>query len=234
MRRRIIVFCTLAVLAAALFIRLGFWQVSRLHERQRFNAMVMSQKQAASLPFASVPRDTGAAHYRAASVTGTFDYDHELVWSPRTRQGSPGVDLLTPMHVAGSDTAVLVNRGWVYSPDATRVDLSRWREADTATVTGFVELFGRDSAANSPSDRRLVRIMNFGAVQSRLPFPIAPYYLVATNDTANLAHPARRELPPLDEGPHRGYAFQWFAFALIALGGAVIVTRLEMTKQMSR
>ena len=46
----------------------------------------------------------------------------------RTRSGSPGVHILTPLRIPESDTALLVNRGWVYSPDARTVDLTRWRE----------------------------------------------------------------------------------------------------------
>jgi cytochrome oxidase assembly protein ShyY1 len=34
-------------------------------------------------------------------------------------------------------------------------------------------------------------------------------------------------MPVLDDGPHRSYAFQWFCFAAIALGGAIAVVRRE-------
>jgi cytochrome oxidase assembly protein ShyY1 len=34
-------------------------------------------------------------------------------------------------------------------------------------------------------------------------------------------------MPAPDEGPHRGYAIQWFAFAVIALAGAVIIAVRE-------
>jgi cytochrome oxidase assembly protein ShyY1 len=37
--------------------------------------------------------------------------------------------------------------------------------------------------------------------------------------------PRRVELPPLDDGPHLSYAIQWFAFATIAVGGAVLWLR---------
>ena len=88
------------------------------------------------MAFGALPRDTGGAHYRrGAPAIGRFDYEHELVLAGRTRQGSPGVELLTPVRVAGSDTAVLVNRGWVYSPDGATVDHARWREGDSARVT---------------------------------------------------------------------------------------------------
>src|SRR4051794_9611023 len=111
MSRRTMLFCAFAVLAAALFMRLGFWQVSRLHERQARNALIAAQQRSAPIAFAALPRDSGGAHYRPASVAGRYDYGHELVLASRTHNGSPGVELLTPVRVAGSDTAVLVDRG---------------------------------------------------------------------------------------------------------------------------
>jgi cytochrome oxidase assembly protein ShyY1 len=56
---------------------------------------------------------------------------------------------------------------------------------------------------------------------------VAPYLVVLVGDTSIAGHPARRELPVLDDGPHRSYAVQWFCFAAIALGGAAAVIRRE-------
>jgi surfeit locus 1 family protein len=221
-------FCAFALAAAALFIRLGLWQVSRLHERQARNAAIGAQLRSAPRPLSSLPRDTGAAHYHPATVTGRFDYDHELVVASRMRQGSPGVELVTPVRVAGSDTAVLVNRGWVYSPNASTVDRTRWREGDSASVTGYVELYGPDAGVTSSAiDPRIVRRVSRSEIAAKVPYPVAPFYLVAIGGTDTSAHPGRRELPALDDGPHRGYAFQWFAFAVIALGGAGAVVARE-------
>jgi surfeit locus 1 family protein len=221
-------FCAFALVAAALFVRLGIWQVSRLHERQARNAALGAQLRGTPRPLASLPSDTGAAHYRPATVTGRFDYDHELVVTGRTRQGSPGVELLTPVRVAGSDTLVLVNRGWVYSPNASTVDRARWREGDSATVTGYVELYAPDAGAtSSATDPRIVRRVSRSEIASKIPYPVAPFYLVATGGADTSTHPGRRELPALDEGSHRAYAFQWFAFAVIALVGAGAVVARE-------
>ena len=227
MSRRSIVFCAFAVLAAALFVRLGFWQLARLRAKEQRNAVIAAQQGTQPVEFASLPADTAAARYRRAMVTGRFDYDHELVVSGRTHQGSPGVDIVTPMRVAGTDTAVLVNRGWVYSPNGATVDRARWRERDSATVTGYVELYAPDAPGiTAAADRRIVRRLSRREAASRIPFPLAPYYLVATGDTAR-SHPVRREMPALDSGPHRGYAIQWFSFAAIALIGALAVIRRE-------
>jgi surfeit locus 1 family protein len=225
---RTISFCALALLSAALFVRLGLWQVDRLHERQARNAVVRHQQAGGPTPIGSLPRDTGAAHYRPASIVGRFDYEHELVATNRTRRGSPGVELLTPVRVAGSDTAVLVNRGWVYSPDGATVDRTRWREGDSAQLSGYVELYAPGAGVtSSASDPRIVRRVSREEIASKIPFPVAPYYLVMTGGPTSGAHPARREIPALDDGPHRSYAVQWFCFAAIALGGAAAVTWRE-------
>jgi surfeit locus 1 family protein len=227
MSRRSIVFCAFAVLAAALFVRLGFWQLARLRAKRERNDVIAAQQVAQPVQFASLPADTAAAHYRRAEVTGMYDFAHELVLAARSRQGSPGIEFLTPLRREGTDTAVLVNRGWVYSPDGASVDRARWREAERATVTGYVEQFGPDAPAGAAStDRLLVRRLNRREIAARIPYPVAPYYLVATGDTAS-SHPVRREMPVLDDGPHRGYAIQWFSFAAIALVGALAVVRRE-------
>src|SRR5215203_3387638 len=223
MSRRSIVFCAFAVLAAILFVRLGLWQLARLHEKVQRNVTIAAQQREAPVQFASLPRDSSAARYRRTSVTGVFDYERELVLSARTHQGSPGAELVTPLRVAGSDTAVLVDRGWVYSPDGASVDRSRWREADSATVTAYVQQYAPDAEATTRGrDPRIVRRISRREVSPRVPYPLAPYYLIQTGDTAS-SHPVRREMPALDEGPHRGYAVQWFSFAAIAIAGALAV-----------
>lgn len=175
-----------------------------------------------------MPRDPSGARYRLASVSGRFDYEHELALSGRTHQGSPGVELLTPLRGAWPDTAVLVNRGWVYAPDGATADRARWRERDSATITGYVELYMSDAGTTSAtSDARIVRRVSRSEIASKIPYPVAPYYLVATGDSADGDHPARRIMPALDEGSHRSYAIQWFFFALIAVAGATMVVLRE-------
>jgi len=232
MSRRSIVFCLLALVAAAVFARLGVWQLARLHEKVRRNASIAAQQLEPAARLAAVPRDTAGAHYRKATVSGRFDYDQEVVLGARTHQGSPGVDLVTPLRIAGSDTAILVNRGWVYSPDGATLDRARWRERDTATITGYIEVYAPDAqVTNVKRVPRLVRRLSRNELAPRISSPLAPYYLVATGDSADGAHPARRELPALDEGPHRSYAMQWFSFMAIALAGAGLVIARERRQE---
>lgn len=227
MSRRTALFCALALIAAVVFIRLGLWQVARLRERQAHNEVVIEQQRNALAPLATLPRDS-TARYRGASADGRFDYEHEIVLASRTHNGSPGVELITPLRVAGTDTTVLVNRGWVYSPDGGTVDLARWRESDSAHVEGYVEAFASDAGVTtSAANPRLVRRVSMQEIAAKVPYPVAPWYLVSRTDTSAHSHPVRRSTPSLDEGPHRSYAMQWFFFAAIALGGAAAVVFRE-------
>jgi surfeit locus 1 family protein len=91
-----------------------------------------------------------------------------------------------------------------------------------------VELYAPNAGATrSTLDDRIVRRVSRQELAGRVPYPVAPYYLVQTGDTADARHPARREIPALDEGPHRGYAIQWFFFAAVALMGALFVLLRE-------
>ena len=113
LRARVIVFVVVALALAALFARLGFWQLDRLVWRRALNAEVASHIAAAPVSVAELPRDSAAMRYRRVQLRGAFDYANEIVITQRIRGGSPGVNLLTPLRVDGSDTAYLVNRGWV-------------------------------------------------------------------------------------------------------------------------
>jgi surfeit locus 1 family protein len=233
MSRRTWLFFAFAAVAAVVFVRLGFWQLSRLHERRARNAAIAAQQHDAPVPFAALPRDTALAHYRATTLSGRYDYEHELVLATRTRQGSPGVELLTPVLVAGSDTAVLVDRGWVYSPDGSTVDRARWREGDTARVAGYVELYPPDAGVTTSSfGPRVVRRASRSEIAAKIPYPVAPYFVIAMNDSVATTHPARREAIVLDEGSHQSYAIQWFCFAAISIGGAAAVAFREREERL--
>lgn len=230
MSRRMVLYLVLAFVVAAVCVRLGIWQLSRLRGRRAHNAVVATRLAEPPEPLRGVPVDTGAAHYRRVRVEGRPEYGREVVLVNRTRQGSPGVNILTPVRVAGTDTLVLVNRGWVYSPNASDVDLSRWREGDSLSADGWVEIPTRlRGAAALASSPRAFRWLDGGAVARAVGAPVTPYYVVldSVDPIAVANRPARLPRPALDEGPHKGYAIQWFCFAAIAIVGGVVFVRKQ-------
>ena len=228
MNRRLLLTLAVPLVLAAVFARLGFWQLARRNERLALNATLISRADSAPQPLLDLTTDTAQGHYRRVTAAGVYDYAHELVYAGRTRNGSPGVDVLTPLRVAGRDTLVLVNRGWVYSPDARAVQYSRWRERDSASVAGYAETFvGRPGQPAASDSGRMVRALNRSTVERIAGRPVAPYVLIQTSDSVLHADsvPVRREVPVLDAGPHGSYAIQWFGFAIIAIVGGGLLVR---------
>lgn len=213
----------LAISFAALSISLGFWQLRRLSARRTANALLASRRFAPEVPLDSLLSDTATAHFRRVRARGVYDYGNEIVLTLRGRNGSPGVNIFTPIRRPGNDTAVLVNRGWVYSPDGVTVETKQWREGDSVDANGFVEVFPTIGPFDPPNAARprSMRRLDRAAMRHLFPYPIANYYVVLT-DSARSGGPPRVEPASLDEGPHRDYAIQWFAFAAISIVGLVM------------
>ena len=222
-------FLVLAVSAAAACARLGVWQLDRRHQRRAMNAVIAARMKAPPVAVNGLRGDTSVNRFRRVRIAGTPDTTHEFMLTFRGNNGSPGVDILTPVHVAGEDSAVLVNRGWIYSPDGMNADLSRWREVDTV-FTGYIDSFESNTGVDSLR-RNGIRRMDYTAVTRGIPYPVADYYLVAQADSGGdpeTAGVVRLHPPKLDNGPHLNYALQWFAFATIALTGGGIVAARSM------
>lgn len=243
MPRRLLVFLAIAVAAAAVCVRLGVWQLSRLAERRERNRAVAARFTAPPVPYRALPADTAGRHFRRVVVAGRADYAREFVLANRTRDGSPGVHIVTPVRVApaaggpGGDTLVLVNRGWIYSGDGTRVPLARWREGDSIAVTGYVEIpsrrpgVARLSGASTGRDYPAYRYLDPAVVAGDVGAPVTRDYVVAEPPPGETEPPQDRPVrvppPALDEGSHRSYAIQWFGFATVALVGGAAYARSQ-------
>lgn len=206
MQRRDLKLVALALVVATVCVGAGFWQLRRLRDRRVLSATIAERL---ALPSLDVRTGVGAdsARQRRVVARGVYDFAAERTWPGRSFQGTPGVALITPLRLADG-SAVLVDRGWVPSPDAFHVNHEAYREPDSATVTGIARLL--------PRGRGDVDSAGF------LPFVIE---LQTPDPPADRGLPRRWPPPALDNGPHLSYAIQWFSFALIALVGTAAVIR---------
>lgn len=223
----------LTIVFALVCIRLGFWQLSRLEERRTWNAHLEQRLAAAPIALSALPADSAAGHYRRVSAHGRFDFNRQVALATRSFQGSPGVHLLTPLQLDNGAT-VMVNRGWVYAPDAMTVDAAKWREreGDTVTVTGYAETWSGRETVPVADSLRVVRALDSLAVARRVGAPILTYYVAQTSDSARgTERPVRLSEPVLSDGSHRSYAIQWFSFALVAVVGGTLLVREELVRR---
>ncbi|MEP6688029.1 MAG: SURF1 family protein [Gemmatimonadales bacterium] len=214
----------LLLLTTVGFVRLGVWQVGRLHQRRATNVGVVRARAAAPATLPPIPADPEALAEHWVVASGRYDHTHEIVIRGDVLQGVPGVRLVTPLVLEPGGPAVLVDRGFLPAPDAVTVDLHGSEEPGELTVRGIA--LPIPAGPGEPVDhggRTTWRRLALAEVRERLSYPVLPIYLRQSPDSALPKFPRREELPPLDDGPHLSYAIQWFLFAGMALAFAVLV-----------
>jgi surfeit locus 1 family protein len=223
------------MVVAAVFVRLGFWQVERLSERRVENRAAQAARDRPAVRLGT----TGAAGNlgdRWVEARGAYDRAHEVVLRGQAYQGAPGLHVLTPLRLEGSDSAVLVLRGFVPSADGVRADLDSLNEPGTVQVRGLATPAG--SGPGQPVDhagRTTWARIDLPALRERVPYPLLPIVLRQSPDSALPRSPRRLAPPELNDGPHLNYAIQWFLFAAMTVGFAVLVVgRTGREQPMSR
>src|SRR3954452_4454108 len=219
-------------------VRLGFWQLDRLQQRRARNHAVEVAARMPALDYDSmtaeaIEREPDLFLNRHLRTAGSYDPSGEIVLRGRADDGRPGVHLVTPLVVSGVPRALLVNRGWVPSPDAATVDARPYAEPGPRTVTGLLMEVPRNTqAGGQPAETTAggarvttYRRLDLDVLRRKSPRPILPLYLQQLPDSAADAGepPVRGPIPALDNGPHLSYAVQWFSFAIIGVIGLIVV-----------
>lgn len=233
------IFTTLLVIAAmGVMIRLGFWQLDRLEWRRAFNARVTSQLTADPLDMnSSQPVDSlYDMEYRSVTVRGTYDYAHEVLLRNQVWENRLGYHVLTPLRIDGTDWYVLVDRGWIPFEDGDPASRIQFQERGPVTVQGMIrrgqekpDFGGVADPTLAPGETRLDawNVINLVRIQQQSGLNMLPVYVLQAPDPAWTALPYR-SLPEIEisEGPHMGYALQWFTFAsILGLGYPFFVRR---------
>ena len=216
--RRIVLFSVTIIVGLAA-VGLGFWQLGRHRERTERNRLAVAGR---VLPPIVSARGTALVAERRAILQGTLDESREFLIRNRLVRGVPAIVVVTPLRLAGSDTAVLLNRGYVPAPDAVTPVDTAFSEATRTEFSGI--LLGvpdrGDGAPLQSRGRETWQALDLTAMRARLPYPVAPVYLLVEPDSSDLRHtvqaavyPYRAEPPPLGAGPHLSYAIQWWGIA---------------------
>ena len=208
---------TLIVLLVALTcVRLGFWQLARLEQRKTRNeALVL----------------------RSAEFTGRFDDENTIVLANRTLRGVPGVHVFTPLRIKNRAVAVLVNRGWFPAADGTTVNFDSLRTSAADTVIRGLELPFPAARVSRPDTaagfRRTWFQFDEAKIRGQLPYDLLPYQIQLLPTPGDRSFPIRLKPPEQDNGPHLGYAIQWFSFAVIGIAGwlALVLRRNQKRKR---
>ena len=218
------------VLVAALLVataNLGFWQLRRLDVRRDHNARVVARADepvvALATAFGALTEGMSPEDLRHVRVTvsGTWDVASEVYLANRSRDGVPGVHVVTLLRFEGvrPSVGVAVDRGFVPRVHYLKGDRSAWAPAGgEVEVAGSLEV-GRMGERGHGSE---VDRIDLEALSDRWGISLAPMWIRAAAD-GSASWPASAPAEDLGDGPHLSYAVQWFVFTLIALGGYPLV-----------
>jgi len=220
---------TLLVFAGtALCIRLGIWQLARLEQRRAFNAQFESARAESALDLnQEIPQDITAMEWRSVNVKGEYDFANQVALRNEYYDNQYGYHLLTPLKFDGK--AVLVDRGWIPADgNSAPPDWRKYDESDTANVSGQIRLgqtkpaFGgvADTLAENGAKLEIWNNADVVQIANQIPYPVLPVYIQPVTDASD-TEPPIPFLPEVEitEGPHLGYALQWFTFATILFVG---------------
>lgn len=225
----------LVLLGMVGLVRLGFWQLDRMHQKQAFNTMLSERwrEQPYDLTAKPLPPDRTQFEYRRVEASGRFDYDRQIVLKNQFANDAPGVYLVTPL-LLSDDRAVLVARGWLPLDQASPEQWGQYEEVAGAPVIGLIQesqtITGAEPPATAQSEWFRIDI---AAIQRQMPYQLDPIYVLQLPEEGRAYDklPIREEPAPLDEGNHFSYAIQWFTFALILGFGYIQLIRYTESRE---
>lgn len=214
------------VLVVALGIALGNWQERRAAQKIALEHKLAAGNAAAPIRLSAAPIAADAVEWRRVAVTGQFVADWPVYLDNRPYNGQAGFYVLMPFKIAGSAMHVLVERGWVPRNSAQRDKLPDYgTPAGTVTIEGIARLNAGHvmQLGSAPALRPKAIVQNAEVAQVAHDSGLAlqPFVL----EQVKPASPADGDTglvrdwpaPALGVDKHRGYAFQWYSLALMAV-----------------
>jgi len=230
----------LVTLAVGVMIRLGFWQLERLEWRRNLNQQILTQLTAPvldlnqNLPVNELPE----MEYRMVQVRGEFDDQHEFLWRNQVWENQPGYHLFTPLKIENSPYVVYVNRGWIPLDRADAQSRLQYRVTGKVVLKGMIRRpvikpaiggVADPPAASGQPPAEAWNWVDLQRWQAETGLNLLPVWVQQSPDGANGNLPYA-SLPEIEisEGPHFGYALQWFAFAAILAVGYPFFIRKQL------
>lgn len=199
-----------------LFVVLCGWQISRGIDKRNSQQLFDSQTE-----YVEWSNGMEVKPFQGLNVTGRYDGEHQFLLENIVRNAWQGYYVVTPLIVREDEPVLLVNRGWI--PKRQNLDLVALSVTEERlTANGRAGRLPRagmkmgEAIASTGWPRKAV-FPDYEDVAAALGREVQPFVLLLD---VNDDHGFERDWRPVQIGPgrHYGYAFQWFAMALMLTG----------------
>ena len=217
----------ITIAAVALFVRLAFWQLSRMAEKDALQARYAAgQRAVVELTEANAAT---LNQYQRVSAHGHYVSAHQILLdSMPSAMGQPGYRVVTPFELEQGGW-LLVDRGW-HRPGATRSDLPDVAVAEDArSVTGQLSVLPRPGvrlAAVPDTSNKWPRVLNYpeqATVEQALGRKVLPGLVLLDLDQPDGFERVWQARIDMGSERHLSYAVQWFGFAIAAIALFVVL-----------
>ncbi len=213
----------LLVLGLAAFLGLSRWQWHRAQEKERLLASYATAENSGVRQFATLPEPLSAEDYPRVTASGRY-VDGRGYWlDQQVLDGKVGRRAIAVFQPDGAPRRLLVDLGWVAAlpgqpaPSWPALPLTEVAlQGIYAPPPGGGLRVGGDALPRQNSWPKLTVFLDLAAISADLGAPVAPRLLLLDADPASGF--VRRWTPAvMPPEKHRGYALQWFTFALAAV-----------------
>lgn len=229
-RRHPVLLWAIALLAMALFARLGFWQLERADEKR---AMLAKASSALSVrtprPLSAIADKGRITDYDWIEVEGRFVDAPAVLLDNQQQGGKVGVRAYR-VFVLKDGLRVLIDLGWVaLPPDRTMPRVAR--DAGRQRLAGLLmpppgQGLDMGAPVQQSDDMLLATAIDLQTLRVALKMPsLAPRVLRPVSDPS-LGYARDFDILPNTLPPerHTGYAVQWFGLAATALITALLLS----------
>ncbi|MDD5175612.1 MAG: SURF1 family protein [Sterolibacterium sp.] len=205
-----------AIVVIVVTVSLGRWQLDRAQFREQLAAHYNEMAKLPPTAIGSKLIDASQLAYHRVSASGRWLTEYGIFLDNQVYQGQAGFDVYMPLRLEGSDTCLLVNRGWVVA-GRDRAHLPEIRTPwGNVEVYGTVQLPARFKELGSAYRQgRIWENITPERFRKWSGLTLQPVFIQQTGDPGD---GLIRDWPRPDNGAdrNRGYAFQWFAMAVLA------------------
>ena len=209
----------MTVLALALLVSLGQWQVQRLNWKTELLATMDARVHGTPVNVVDHPADVEAWNYRRVVARGVFDHDREAHLQTTGPDGKAGYDIYTPLRLADG-RAVIVNRGWVPFAKKDQSTRGDGLSVGEVSVVGLARL-NRTAEWYMPKNNTVKNIWftaNLPEMASFMNVKVAlPLFVDADATPIAGGYPIGGQTILDIPNNHLDYALTWYGLALVLL-----------------
>ena len=208
-----------AFVAVVIMLRLGFWQLERMEEKQQRLETLTEKLNSGNLSLVNLPDELELAADTPVEFSGLADLQRLIYLDNRIVEGSVGYEVLVPVET--NVGWVLVNYGWVQATNSRAKLPDIAIDARNNNFTGNVVVPSmnpmiKETATAMDGFPLLIQQIDIDTISDITGIAFQPFVVALQQAPDSLFKNNWRPvvMPP---EKHFGYALQWFGLAIAAI-----------------